>query len=64
MCQNNPVLLALHTAVLVEWVIVLLEYVDQFGNLSKSPWFLLILTYKMPAQWYRIIHLSNSLFIF
>ena len=51
MCQNNPVLLALHTAVVVEYVSVLLEYVDHFGNLSKSSWFLLILTYTMPAQW-------------
>ena len=50
MCQSNLVLLALHTAVLVEWMSVLLEYVDHFGYLSKSSWFLLILTYKTPAQ--------------
>ena len=44
MCQNNVVLSALHATVLVEWVSVLLEYVDHFGNLYKSSWFLLILT--------------------
>ena len=39
MCQNNPLCLALHTAVLVEWVSVLLECVDHFGNPSKCSGF-------------------------
>ena len=36
MCQNNVVLSALHTTVLVEWMSVLLEYVDHLVTSLKA----------------------------